>query len=409
MEGVTKKVIFSNWQRKLLAILLGFCLWLVIDHSITTTRTFTHVPVRVVNVPPDRAIHGLSPNGMLDRTITLTMTGKKKTIEALEPGDFEVVLDASGKESEWLVKVGSKNLVSLNPEIDLMHQVSALTHSSLILRISPLLTEKIPVFITPPRGEPPEGYQYIGIWPKELSVIVSGPEEDIRELQSKGIEYSIDLSQISAEDLLKHAQQVRGQEEIAYPVPDRLKTVAIGFLGNTKQELTGHDARQLQLFFLKQELFSLGDSIPIRVFYPIDTLDKYNPKEKPLILNDFIIKDRGITLLKKPLYAKNVSRLFLDIVKDHLELVVSLFEREGSFGLPVSVQFNDAKLLEETFVSYVLPTDSQVSESSQKEFLRSRFWRYVQQFQLYTSEKREFRLSASMSADGIQVEEITKK
>ncbi len=116
MEKVIKNLFLQNWQRKLVALLAALVVWILVNHSITDTKTLSNVPIRVVNLPPDKTILGMMPNGMLAKRITLTVSGSKEIVDELEPGDVEVVLDASQTdENEWVVQITRKNLVSLNP------------------------------------------------------------------------------------------------------------------------------------------------------------------------------------------------------------------------------------------------------------------------------------------------------
>ena len=196
VEKMIKKFFTENIQQKLLALLAAVLIWVVVDHAISATKVFVNVPVRVVNLPPEKTIRGLMPNGILDYKLTITLTGTKEVIDQIEPGDFEVVLDAYGKTEDWIVDIVKKNLVSLNPDIDLMHNVTAMSYSPFVLKLSKLVTDKIPVTITKPKGEPPEGYQYLDVWPKRVMQVVSGPEEDVTELKAKGIQLTLILERL---------------------------------------------------------------------------------------------------------------------------------------------------------------------------------------------------------------------
>ena len=89
MESVIRRMFLHNWQRKLVAVLTAIVIWLFVNHSINETKTIFNVPIRIINLPPDKTIPGLLPNGMLSRRITLTLTGAKDVIEEMEPGDLE--------------------------------------------------------------------------------------------------------------------------------------------------------------------------------------------------------------------------------------------------------------------------------------------------------------------------------
>ncbi len=163
----------ENWQRKLIALISATVIWLLVNHSITSTRVIPNVPIRIVNLPSDKTVQGLLPNGLLSKRVTLTVSGSKDVVDQLEPGDLEIIIDASNKGDEWIVQVSKKNLVGLNPDIDLLRNITQVTHNEFIIKLSRLITDKIPVMILPPIGEPPQGYQFLDIWPQRLTHTVS--------------------------------------------------------------------------------------------------------------------------------------------------------------------------------------------------------------------------------------------
>lgn len=413
MEGLIKKIFINNLQRKIIALLSAVCIWFLVHNSITETRTFTHVPIRVVNLPSDKTIRGLMPNGILDRKLTLTLTGNKDVIEKIEPGDFEVVIDALGKPDEWIVQVVKKNLVSLNSEIDLFHNITNLSQSEFVLRLSRLLTDKIPIFVGRPKGEPPEGYQFIDIWPLKLSHVVSGPEEDVKALQAKGLELIFDLNDISLDDLNSLAAQrsVQG-DEVSFAVPDSWKRVQIPFLHDMKQEINGPEAKNLHINFLRKDLLPLERDVPIRVFYPLPTLHHFNPVSHPLEPGEGIIEKEKIFAIVLPLFVDDVSRLFLDIVRDHIEVVIIASQKEPNEPLQVAVNFIDPQSLEEVYVNLLQSSSKELAgsqySSPREQVLRLRFREYMQRFRLLTGKDMPFVVKAYLTKTSIQVKSLEK-
>ncbi len=407
MERLLKKIFVENFQRKFIAILSAVCLWFLVHNSITATRTFTHVPIRVVNVAQDKTIRGLMPNGILDRKLTITLTGKKTVIERLEPGDFEVVVDASGKPDEWIVQIAKKNLVSLNPDIDLLHSVTSLSQSEFVLRLSRLLTDKVPIYITHPKGEPPEGYQFLDIWPQKLSQVVSGPEEDVKALQSKGLELTFDLNDITEDELnsLVSTHSAQG-DEVSFLVPDSWKRVQIPFLHDMKQDINGPEAKNLHIDFLRKNLLPLDCDVPIRVFYPLATANTINPKTAPLLISSGIIEKEQIFSITEPLFVDDVSRLFLDIVRNHVEVVIIASKKEAHEPLETSIEFVDPQALEEQYVQLLLSAikDMTAGQKEQREkALRVRFRDYMQRFQLLSGSEKPVVVRAFLTSSGIIV------
>ena len=403
MERLLKKIFVHNWRQKLVALVSAAVIWLFVTTSITTTRTFTNVSVRVVNLEQDKTIRGLMPNGMLDRKITITLTGTKHVLDKIQPGDFEIVLDAHGKNDQWIVQVAKKNLVSLNPEIDLLHSVTDISQTDLVITLSKLLTDKIPVYITTPKGEPPEGYLFLDIWPKKLTHVVSGPEEDVRELQARGIELTFDLGKITAEDLSRIEPNDDGQkDEISFYVPDSWKKVAIPFLHNIKQEINGPEARLVRIDFLQNVLLPLDEPLSISVFYPLSISSAVNPKTHPIKAGGDVEEHNGLMVLSRPLFVDNVSRLFLDIVKNRLALTIVASAKNNNLKepLPYAIEFVDSNSLEDAYVALF-----DASEQKQA-YLRDRFRTYMRSMKLFTASNTPFELKSYLESDAIRIASI---
>src|SRR5271169_6314189 len=106
-----KKLFFDRLPQKLFAIVAACSIWFYVNGSITTQKVFPKMPIRVVNLPPDKTIRGLMPNGFLEKKLTIQLTGKKELLDNLTREDFEIVIDAADKGDEWIVKLDRRNLV----------------------------------------------------------------------------------------------------------------------------------------------------------------------------------------------------------------------------------------------------------------------------------------------------------
>ncbi len=188
MDSIITKLFIDNWPRKLLSILAALIIWLVVNQSITDTKIIRNVPIRIVNLPLDKTITGLLPNGILNKRITLTLSGTKDVIDELEPGDLEVLIDASSIDhAEWIVQITKKNLISLNPSIDLHNHITQVSNNEFVIKISRLITAKVPITINKPVGEPPQGYEYLDIWPQRLQQTITGPEGKSKKYGKMGL------------------------------------------------------------------------------------------------------------------------------------------------------------------------------------------------------------------------------
>ena len=221
MESLINTLFVYQWQRKLMALLTAVVIWFFVNYSITSSKTIPSVPIRVINLPTDKTIHGLLPNGFLSKRTTLTLTGTRDVIDQLEPGDLEVNLDVSHLPRDGIVQISKKNLVSLNPNFNLPKHVTSVSHPEFVIKMSPILKEKIPIQINQPSGKAPLGYEFLDIWPMELSQSVSGPQEQVLDLKNKGLELTFNLSDISQEQL--NALQGSGlyDDEVSFLIPDQ--------------------------------------------------------------------------------------------------------------------------------------------------------------------------------------------
>lgn len=390
MDWLTR-FFLNNWQQKGVAILTAVIIWLFVHSSLTETKTVPNVAIRVVNLPEDKTVVGMMPNGLLSKRIPLTLSGSKWIIDEIEPGDLEVVLDVSQMdEDSQVLKITRKNLVSLNPSLDVSHNINDVQHSEFVLKLSKLMTADIPITIYPPRGQAPEGYIYLDIWPQKMVQKLSGPEEQIEALQAKGFELIFDLSMITSSDLdrIQTSRENFHDDEVSFFLPASWKKIPIPFRNNTLEDINDPEAQNLHIDFLRKEVFEVKPIIPISIYYPLDTAKELN--SNTLTLNPKNLKQYyGLNFLPNKLYVKDVSRLFLEVVEDYLKIhVVAMKDKkELTWGLSVITP----QELEDQYVSHLMSNNyqgksSEPRHSSKREnHLRARFRTFLQILELYTS------------------------
>lgn len=413
MDTLISRILFQNWQRKLVAVLSALVIWLFVNSSIIETKTLTNVPIRVVNLPPDKTIQGLGSNRLLNKRITLTLSGTKDVIQELESGDLEVLLDVSTADSDdWVVHIGKKNLVSLNPSIDLFHHITTVSHPEFVLKLSKLVTEKIPINILPPTGTAPMGYEYLDVWPSKLLQVVSGPEEDVQALKTNGIDLTFNLNDITKADLdaLKFSNSSSHDDEISFPVPDKWKKVTIPFSG-VVEEINDPEAQGLRIDFLRKSFLPISKEIPVQVFYPVKYSETINPKTYPLVSNERVHKVNDISLLNVSLYVKDVSRLFLDLVTENMEIIIVAAPKTERDMLLWDVEVVDAHELEDVYVAYLLTNTKNTSTAMSKRretVLRKRFREYMQRLTLYVAPEQKLHLDNMLDTNAVHVHPILK-
>ncbi|MFZ0566279.1 MAG: hypothetical protein WAM28_08865 [Chlamydiales bacterium] len=410
MKAFFKYVFIQNWPRKLVALISAVLVWFLVNQTISTTRTISDVPVKVINLPEDKTVVGLLSSGLLNKRITVTIRGKKSAIKALQPNDLAIVINADGHKESWIATIDKRNLVSLNQEIDLKRQITQVSASNLFLRLSKLVTEEIPVIITKPIGDPPKGYQYLNVWPKYLMQRVTGPEEQVRALKERKLELTFNLSQISDDELDMLYNQQGKRDEITFKIPNSWKEIAIPFQEKTCISLNDPRAKLLRIDFLKQELISLGIELPITIFFPVKYSGSINPQVFSLATNDIVHKKGGLKRLTIPLFVRDVSRLFLDVVRDNLLLIIEAAPKHIQKQLHWTVEFIDEKVLEDAFVKATLEQDTEkYDEFSFAKYreseIRSHFRNYLRNLALFTQDGEFLRLKVYLNANSIIIEQ----
>jgi len=410
MKELFSRLFLKNWPRKLVALITAIFIWFLVSQTITITRTLADVPVRIINLPSDKTAIGLLPNGLLNKRISVTISGSKSIVQDLRPTDLEVVINADGHKESWIASISKRNLVSLNQGFDLRKDIAEVTANDLFIKLSKLITEEIPVTISKPIGDPPKGYQYLDIWPKFLSQKVSGPEEQVRELKQKGIELTFNLNRITQDDLDTLFERQK-KDEISFLVPDSWKKVAIPFKDNALEPLNDPRAELLRIDFLKQELILLGLELPITIFFPLKYSQTVNPQTYSLATNGLVHKKNGLKRLTMPLYVRDVSHLFLEVVRDNLLLIIVAAPKNVKENLDWAIQVIDERSLEDAYVRASLKqTDEKYSEESftkySEQAIRYRFRDYVRRLDVYTEDGRPFKLRAQLDANTITLEQV---
>jgi hypothetical protein len=410
MKGFLHLMFFQNWPRKAISAGLAVFIWFAVNHSLTSTRTISGIPVRMVNVPSGKTIEGLQNNGHLSKKITLSLVGNKSLLDDLSANDLEVVIDASEKSEEWIATVNKKNLVSINPDIDLSSGISRISHQSFIIRMMKLVTEKIPVIITKPIGEPPRDYQFLDIWPYQLDLTVAGPEETIKQLKAKGVKLTFNLHQITKSHLddLSSAEKSGQKDVVSYFVPDQWKQIPLPILSEAPLEINDPQAKALRIDFVRANLLALEKPLPVTFFIPSQYAGKINCETLSFAPTDLLKKIDGTYFLTPRLFAKGVSDQFLKIVKDMLQLVVILTPNQENNTMEWCLQFMNPSLLEDRYVSLLLSDsmDDEIRElqpSLREEYLRNRFRNYMNHFQLYLSDENKFDLQIELNKNSIEI------
>lgn len=400
--------LFFQWQKKLLALLIAAVIWFFVNHSIISSKTVPSVPIRVINLPTDKTIQGLLPNGFLSKRATLTLSGTKSVIEQLEAGDVEIILDVSNLPNDGIVQITKKNLISLNPNINLPTHVTSIHHPEFVIQMSHILTEKIPILIHSPTGKAPKDFEFLDIWPIQLMQTVSGPQEQVLNLKNQGLEITFNLNDISKEQLDALQAKSLYLDEVIFPIPEEWKQIHIPFSSREKEPINDPEAKDLHITFLRQRMLPIKNHLPIHVFYPLKFSETINPQTYGLAPSPFIQFKNELPILIIPLFANNVSTLFLDIVKDNIEIAIVAAPQTEREYLEWSVNFIDDSHLEDTFVGLLMsqskPSDVAHHHNRDKEnHFRNRFRLFMQRFTLFLSPQYQLELQSRLDNGKIRI------
>lgn len=409
MKSLLIRLFVHNWQRKLISLILAILIWFMIENSMTITKQVDGIPVRVTHLPQEKTIEGMQCNGVLNKRISLTITGNKTAVEELSGKDLEVVIDATDKPDQWIAAISKKNLVSLKSDFDVTNMISKVHPFEMIVKQSKLITEKIPITITHPIGKPPKGYQFLDIWPYQLFVTVNGPEEAIKRLKNRGPILTFNLSDISTTELetLASKKITETGDAISFFVPNSWKKINLPFLSDTPIEIDDPQAKNLRIDFSRQEFLPIEAPLPVTIFFPPKYSHMINPDTCSIAHNDFIVQKNGLEMFSLPLYAQGVSRCFLETVKDMIQIVIVAAPKSEREKLLWNVQFMYPSELEDRYVAKVMSesTDeiSDVHPHLREDYIRNRFRSYMNRFRLYTQKQSKLLLHIELEEDSISI------
>lgn len=409
IKEIFREFFFRNWFRRAAAFILALIIWALVNDSIMVTKVLENVSIKVINIKPDRTIIDLLPDGKLSQGINLTINGPRKKLESVSNKDIEIVIDAADRHDEWVAEINKKSIVSLSPHFDLQSDSLKISSTNVIIKLSKLVTEKISVKVAPPIGEAPESYQFLDIWPTTLVYRIKGPEPYVKEIKSKGLNLTLDLNKVSEEDL-DQIQSVNKSEEdeISFFVPKHWKKLNLPWPHAVEQEVMSSSANKLRINFLKKDLLPLDREIPLHMFFPLRNSDWINPTTHSLLLYNGIENRNAINLLKVPLHVKDVSRLFLDVVKDYLEIAI-VIDPEKIENIPKwSLEFINPELLERRYVKQAIEKNKELGERNlsrgiQEDLLRTRFRNYMRECSLFMDKNKPLDFSVEIKSNVIFV------
>ncbi len=409
MISLIKRLLIDNWLKKLVSLLLAIIVWFVVDQSLTLTKTINTIGVRIINLPSGKTVNGLQPSGLLNKRFSLTIAGKKSHLEEISPSDLEVVIDGSDFSTENIINIQKKHLISLNPELSIASHINKIYAKTLVINLVPFAHEKIPVYVSRPIGEAPKGFQFLDVWPYHLNMNISGPDEIIKKLKTRGLKLTFNLNDISKADL-DRINSARQKNVVSFFIPEEWKTINLPSISDMPLKIDDPDAKFLRIDFIRSDTIPVTFSLPVSLFFPPDYKGTTSPSSISITGNDLISPLKGLRLLNKQLYTKGVSELFVKIVKDMVFISVNMTAGSDEENIDWSIQFVNPTALEDRYVSTMITevNDDELKDmhpTLRDEHLRNRFRNYMNRFTLFTADDAELNLNIQLKGKEVLIKE----
>jgi len=408
MKSLLKRIFIDNWPRKLVSLILAIIIWFVTAQSLSVSRTITGVGVRIVHLPEDMTVDGMQDNGLLRKRTTLIVNGNRNELSELTANDIELIIDARDHQKPWVETISKAHIMALNPETNISG-INRVIAKSIVVKPRNLYREKIPIIVTQPIGEAPRGFQFLDIWPYQLNINVSGPEEKIKQLKTRGVKLTFNLSDISRRELESLSDQT-GQDVTSFSIPKSWKKVYIPELSEHPISIDDPDSQYLRIDFVKRNLIPLKEPVQIGLFYPITRRQSTPPSPLQIASTPIVRAQKGVSLLSKHLYARGVSNLFVDVIKRSLKLEVIL-KGKGTYREPSwSLQYINPRELEDHYVSMIMSDVTDKNESNllpqvREEYLRNRFRHYMNHMELCLEDGTPLKLKIALEGSKVLINE----
>lgn len=409
MISLLKRWFVDNWLKKLISLILAIIVWFVVDQSLTSTKVINTIGVRIINLPPGKTINGIQPSGLLNKRFSVTIAGKKSYLEEISATDLEIVIDGSDFTNENVITIQKKHLVSLNPELSIGTHVNKISAKTLVINLVPYTTEKIPIYVSHPIGESPKGFQFLDVWPYQLNINVSGPDEVIKKLKTRGLKLTFNLNDISKTDL-DRINSTRQKNVVSFFVPDEWKTINLPSISDMPLKIDDPEAKFLRIDFIRSDTIPINFPLPVALFFPPDYKGAVNPSSVTISNSEAITSVKGIKLLNKQLYTKGVSELFVKIIKDMVFLSVNMTPSSEDANIDWSIQFINSAALEDRYVTTMITEidDEELKDmhpTLREEHLRNRFRNYMNRFTLFTADDEPLHLNIQLKGREILIKE----
>lgn len=235
----------------------------------------------------------------------------------------------------------------------------------------------------------------------------------MRQLKMKELRITFNLSDISKaqlDEISNTSSQDTGSEVVSFMVPEQWKQLNIPSLSENLIEINDPQAKMLRIDFIHCKSLPIDAPIPVILYFPPDSIQKYNPTNVTLGIDSLVKDFNGVHLLNHSLYAHGTDQLFLDIVRNRLQIAIIVTPKSEKQSLDWSLQFINPRQLENIYVATLM---SDVSDADirlmqpppREEYLRNRFRSYMNNMQLFNTDDSKFGLLVQLKDHVVHVEE----
>ena len=195
---------------------------------------------------------------------------------------------------------------------------------------------------------------------------------------------------------------------VSFFVPDQWKQVNIPILSDSPMEIDDPLSKALRIDFVRCNLQPLNTPLPVALFFPPENIAELNPETISIATTALVEKNSGLFMIGTPLLVNGVDRLFLDTVRDMIQIIV-IVDKDSERGLlPWSIQFVNPRQLEDKYVATLMSDVSDedirlLQPSLREEYLRNRFRSYMNRFQFFHPDESKFDLTILLKENLVYV------
>jgi len=166
------KLITENWSVKLLSLFLALILWFFVTGEQTSEIGFS-VPLELKNIPRNLMVVNDVPS-----VVDIRVSGPRTILSNLRPSDFALSVDLKGAHPGVTSFGHLENRIQVPSAL----KISRISPSLLDVRLEAVGEAKVPVRVVT-NGTPPEGYRLIRVEADPATVIIQGPQSEVRKIR----------------------------------------------------------------------------------------------------------------------------------------------------------------------------------------------------------------------------------